>query len=467
MTERLYHEIACPTLTNSGPCACVPIAISNTRGDLLAWLDEEQKHPQRWMRSETGVLRFQLTLPELMRIRRLIEEPPARSVAQEAELSEADICQVLDRYEYGAFRNRIERALRRGAEISVAQETGLLQQIETILSGIDRDECESPDGWWPNGDGASFGAGRLAAIRKLFAEPATQHARASDLVRRWLTEDAALPVQEDLPADAAKVLRDNAWELYGGEPATHQGEPELISKKAQLRARWLVARKRETEPWELNVFDRYDQAAMFWDAAQTQWSDVYFCRVAHGPRDVVGDLPRPVVPPPALLAQQERQEAEDTIRHYMAEYERSKQRHAALLAALLALQQEKDMVNERVMFEGTDEPWLCIDGKKHSRSACFAAFTKADAGEALSAEEARMVGGWLVHPLNMSVGLAPFGIAALLLRRQAPDQAALLALVTRFQGWLVTLADTKADAEECREVFTVAIAELSSRLRSL
>lgn len=44
---------------------------------------------------------------------------------------------------------------------------------------------------------------------------------------------------------------------------------------------WLIARKRDTEPWEVTTFDRYDEAALFFDRAQQQWSTVYFCRVAH------------------------------------------------------------------------------------------------------------------------------------------------------------------------------------------
>lgn len=44
---------------------------------------------------------------------------------------------------------------------------------------------------------------------------------------------------------------------------------------------WLVARKRDTEPWEVCWFDRYDEAAMHFDAVQTNWSTVFFCQVAH------------------------------------------------------------------------------------------------------------------------------------------------------------------------------------------
>lgn len=43
---------------------------------------------------------------------------------------------------------------------------------------------------------------------------------------------------------------------------------------------WLVLRRKDTEPWEVAAFNRYDEAAMFWDRQQANWSTVYFCRVA-------------------------------------------------------------------------------------------------------------------------------------------------------------------------------------------
>ncbi len=42
-------------------------------GEILAWLNTEQKQAHRWIRGDGGVLRFVLTGPELMRIRREME----------------------------------------------------------------------------------------------------------------------------------------------------------------------------------------------------------------------------------------------------------------------------------------------------------------------------------------------------------------------------------------------------------
>jgi hypothetical protein len=64
----------------------------------------------------------------------------------------------------------------------------------------------------------------------------------------------------------------------------------------------MVVRKRETDPPEVWIFDRSDEAAMHWDAVQAQWSDVYFCRVAYGPNQhgtgMIGQRPEAVAPPP-------------------------------------------------------------------------------------------------------------------------------------------------------------------------
>ena len=59
--------------------------------------------------------------------------------------------------------------------------------------------------------------------------------------------------------------------------------------------RWMVVMKRETNPTEIAIFDRYDEAAMYWDRAQTQWSDVYFCGIAYGPEGVGMSGERPAL----------------------------------------------------------------------------------------------------------------------------------------------------------------------------
>lgn len=78
--ERLYHEIMCPSLTKTGPCNCAPIIVANSETlDVLAWLASEQRKAERWGYGATGVYRFQLTGPELNRIRHLIEKAPPAS----------------------------------------------------------------------------------------------------------------------------------------------------------------------------------------------------------------------------------------------------------------------------------------------------------------------------------------------------------------------------------------------------
>ncbi len=46
-----------------------PDAIKQERSDLLAWLNIEQRKAARWSRNAGGLYEFNLTGPELMRIR--------------------------------------------------------------------------------------------------------------------------------------------------------------------------------------------------------------------------------------------------------------------------------------------------------------------------------------------------------------------------------------------------------------
>lgn len=76
----------------------------------------------------------------------------------------------------------------------------------------------------------------------------------------------------------------------GSEPADAQPNSAVgdVERRASegpksWSGQWLVIRKRETDPIEVFVFDRYDKAAVFFDDAQAQWSDTFLCRVAYGP----------------------------------------------------------------------------------------------------------------------------------------------------------------------------------------
>lgn len=79
---------------------------------------------------------------------------------------------------------------------------------------------------------------------------------------------------------------------------------------------------------------------------------------------------------------------------------------------------EKQIMNKQI---GTTEPWLTLNGNNYTREHAFAIYVKAEGGEPLTPEEARVVGGWLVHPLNTTVELAPYAIGAFLMRRQEHD----------------------------------------------
>jgi len=61
--------------------------MTETRSDILAWLNTEQRKAERWTYNATGVYRFCLTGPELMRIRHALgfasEEWQCRFVADD------------------------------------------------------------------------------------------------------------------------------------------------------------------------------------------------------------------------------------------------------------------------------------------------------------------------------------------------------------------------------------------------
>lgn len=46
----------------------------------------------------------------------------------------------------------------------------LMEDIKSILNGIDKTETENPNGWWETSKGAEFGAKKLSQIIALFAD---------------------------------------------------------------------------------------------------------------------------------------------------------------------------------------------------------------------------------------------------------------------------------------------------------
>jgi hypothetical protein len=94
----------------------------------------------------------------------------------------------------------------------------------------------------------------------------------------------ALQFQAD--QEIARLLEQNAELLAHRDRVSGRGFVDF-----QQTRRWLVVRKRETNPPEVHAFDRYDHAAVFFDRAQTQWSDTYFCAVVAGPEQPLRDIP--------------------------------------------------------------------------------------------------------------------------------------------------------------------------------
>jgi hypothetical protein len=57
------------------------------------------------------------------------------------------------------------------AEAALAQPepVDLLTRIDTLLDGIDRDECHPDGGWWQTSDGSKFGCIKLRELKELIA----------------------------------------------------------------------------------------------------------------------------------------------------------------------------------------------------------------------------------------------------------------------------------------------------------
>lgn len=82
------------------------------------------------------------------------------------------------------------------------------------------------------------------------------------------------------------------------EPATEAlpSAPVASAPKEEQAKQWMVVRKRDTDAPEVWIFDRYDDAAVHWDNVQANWTEVWFCRVAYGPKGAGMAGERPTVP---------------------------------------------------------------------------------------------------------------------------------------------------------------------------
>ena len=43
----------------------------------------------------------------------------------------------------------------------------MIDKLNEILKGIDKDQCDSSDGWWETSSGAEFGAKKLKEVQNL------------------------------------------------------------------------------------------------------------------------------------------------------------------------------------------------------------------------------------------------------------------------------------------------------------
>jgi hypothetical protein len=69
--------------------------------------------------------------------------------------------------EYPIGRELFNQTYRMGAALAQPEPVDLLARIDTLLDGIDRDECHPDGGWWQTSDGSKFGRIKLRELKEL------------------------------------------------------------------------------------------------------------------------------------------------------------------------------------------------------------------------------------------------------------------------------------------------------------
>jgi hypothetical protein len=90
------------------------------------------------------------------------------------------------------------------AALGLAESEDLFARIDTLLDGIDRDECHPDGGWWQTSDGSKFGRIKLRELKELIASslspshPATQPepAPTDEEIEEWADACFEAPLEE-------------------------------------------------------------------------------------------------------------------------------------------------------------------------------------------------------------------------------------------------------------------------------
>ena len=68
----------------------------------------------------------------------------------------------------------------------------MIDKLNEILKGIDKDQCDSSDGWWETSSGAEFGAKKLKEVqdlvKKLTLTDVSQQRELLKAYTKWLDD---------------------------------------------------------------------------------------------------------------------------------------------------------------------------------------------------------------------------------------------------------------------------------------
>ena len=107
----------------------------------------------------------------------------------------------------------------------------LIERIRAALVGIDKDENESPDGWWETSTGAHFGASKLAQVEGVIR--------------------AALAAEPNVKP--IEIVRTNATEIMDAYAAQPEPPAAVLDHATYILSEWLndgapIGERRYREP---------------------------------------------------------------------------------------------------------------------------------------------------------------------------------------------------------------------------
>lgn len=129
----------------------------------------------------------------------------------------------------------------------------LLDAIERVLDGIDRDQTATPPGWWETGAGAYFGTKKLREIRSLVASATNgiDSASVTDTRRAdWVRYCPACGAIGEVPAGKRDCCPDGIRSARIPERIANQARTAFLASIAQVQAAARIMDQHDTQRLE-------------------------------------------------------------------------------------------------------------------------------------------------------------------------------------------------------------------------